>query len=230
MDTHPEDASAKRNGADGPDARDGDSKQYALCFRVPGRQSVWRIRDQGIALSDQHISWSLDGGEMSYSLKDVAEVHLQTGAIGEEVIASCRLTFADGTVLSIASCDSGGVHTSPAQAELYSDFVHELHARLARLEGASTVFTAGYGEARYRVVQVLFWIAVVFFGVAPTLAVLVSGEWGKLPLVLGGFALTWMLRKLMSANAPRSYDPRHLPEELIPAQPRSQGLASWIAD
>jgi hypothetical protein len=219
----------KSHGAENDDSKNDDTRSYALYLRLPDRSSFWGMKDQGITLTRDSISWSVDGQDVVAPLTDIAEVHLQTGAIGGDKIASCRLRFADWSQISILSCDSrGGGDTTAAQAELYSDFVHDLHARLAALTGASIAFTAGFSEARYQFGKVLVAVVVGFFVVMPTVLVLITGQLKALAVLNGGVVLAWPVYQVVTANAPRNYDPDNLPEELVRTRSALRNWLSWI--
>jgi hypothetical protein len=82
------------------------------------------------------------------ALFELTEVHLQSGAIGEDIVATCSISFSDGTVVAISSGRKGAPATT--QAGRYRDFVLDLHARLAAIGNSSIAFTGGFGEARYK--------------------------------------------------------------------------------
>ncbi len=80
-----------------------DRKSYALYHRFGAWRFSWLNSDPGVSLTDDRIGWLADGRESEASLREIAEVHLQTGSVGENTIASCRLTFGDGSTLLVAS-------------------------------------------------------------------------------------------------------------------------------
>ncbi|MFI5015287.1 MAG: hypothetical protein ACHQAY_23375 [Hyphomicrobiales bacterium] len=204
-----------------------DRKSYDLYLRFGEGRFFWTNPDHGVTLDGEHISWVAGDEENEARLTDIAEVHLQTGNVGQDTIASCRIRFSDGSTVAIASSDSRGLEDD-GQATLYVEFVHDLHARLAGLEGVSIAFTAGFSESRYQFGKVLIVVAGLFFVATPTILAMATGQWKALSLLYGGVILTWPLYKIMQANAPRSYDPRDIPEELVQTQPRAIQWLSWI--
>jgi hypothetical protein len=203
------------------------SKAYDLYFVAGERRLVWKIADHGVTLERDAIAWTQDGQESRARFKEIAEVHLQTGAIGQQTIATCRLRFSDGSILRISSSNSEGVEDD-TQAGLYSEFVHDLHGRLAVLKGASIVFSAGFSEARYNFGKVLLVVAALFFVALPGLAALITGQLKAISLLFGGVFLAWPLYKVVEANAPRNYDPSDIPEELVQTQSGGANWLSWI--
>lgn len=188
-------------------------RTYDLFHR--GDRFSWRIAAHGVTLTGDSIAWIADGQEHVARLNDIAAVHLQTGNIGQNTIASCRLGFRDGSALLIASHNSNGLQDD-LHDKLYADFVNDLHARLAVLKDTEIAFTAGFSDTRYRFGQAVIVIAVLFFLVTPTVLLLMTGSWSMVWTLYLGVGLVWPLYRVMMANAPRSYDPRDVPQELVP--------------
>lgn len=187
-----------------------DRKSYDLYLRPGERRLVWNYPDHGVTLTDDAIAWVADGQQSQASLRDIVEVHLQVGYVEGNAIASCRLRFANGSSLVITSSNSRGFQDA-ALDRLYVEFLHDLHARLAARRDAGTTFTAGFGEGRHQFGMVLLMVAGLFFIVLPVGLLLITGEW-KLALAgYTGLVLVWPLYKSVQANAPRAYDPRHVP-------------------
>jgi len=189
-------------------------KSYDLCLRFGEARFVW-APDHGVTLTDEAIAWTADDREQQARLRDIAEVHLQTGSVGQNIIANCRIRFSDGSTLLISSNTPHGLE-SAAQDDLYAAFVQDLHARLAAIKDAGIVFSAGFSEARYRFGKVLVVVVVLFFLVAPTVLLLMTAAWQMAWALYFGVCLVWPFYKVMSANAPRAYDPRDIPPELMP--------------
>ena len=192
-----------------------DRKSYDLYIRPGERRLVWSFSDQGVSLSDDTIAWVADGWTSQAALRDIVEVHLQLGYVEDNAVGSCRLRFADGSALSVVSSNKRGFEDA-TQDQLYVAFVHDLHARLAAQRDAHPSFTAGLSEGRYRFGFFIGIIAVLFFIVTPIVLLLVTRDWKAALFTYTGVVLLWPLYKVMQANAPRSYDPRHVPPELMP--------------
>jgi len=188
---------------------------YDLYLSFGQKRFVWTNPDHGVTLTDSAIAWIAGGREWRARLRDVAEVHLRTGNIGESTIATCRLRFADGSTVLIASSNSHGLQDN-ARDRLYATFVDDLHRRLAALEDARIAFMAGVSAARYRFGKILVVVAGLFFIVTPTVLLLITREWSMAWALYTGVLLLWPVYRVMQANAPRIYDPRHVPPELVP--------------
>lgn len=190
-------------------------KSYDLYLGFGGKRLVWTNPNHGVTLADDGIAWNADGREWQARLRDIAAVHLGTGNVGENTIASCRLRFSDGMTLLITSSNSYGLQAD-AQDRLYAEFVHDLHARLAAIKGAHVDFTAGFSDARYHFGKVVVVVAGLFFIVTPTVLLLMIHEWQMAWALYAGVLLVWPVYRVVKANAPRCYDPRHVPPELLP--------------
>jgi len=195
-----------------------DRRSYALYYRFGPWRLALRSSDPGVTLSGDAIAWAADGRPREVSLRDIAEVHLQSGSVGENTIASCRLTFRDGASLVIGSNNARGLQDDEHD-RAYVAFVADLHARLAALTDTPIAFTAGFGAARYRFGKVVLVVAGLFFLVTPAVLLVVTGAWSMIWTLAAGAGLIWPLYRIVMANAPRTYDPRALPAELMPASP-----------
>ena len=193
-----------------------DAKSYDLYIKAGERRVTWSYADHGVTLSDDAIAWVADGQTSQVPLHDIARVHLQVSYLEDSAIASCRLTFANGSGLSIVSSNKRGFQDA-TQDPIYVEFVHDLHARLAARRDANISFTAGFGEGRYLFGKVVIVVAGLFFIVTPVVALLFTGDWKLALLTYSGAVLVWPLYKAMQVNAPRSYDPQHVPPDLMPA-------------
>jgi len=190
-------------------------KTYDLYLRSGGRRLSFAAADHGVTLTDDGLHWVEGDEECSALFRDIAEVHLQTGSIGPNTIASCRLRLGDGATVLISSNNERGLEDE-GRDRLYADFVHDLHARLAARKDTGIAFTAGFGDTRYRFGQVILVIAGLFFLVTPTVLLFMTRSWSMAWTLYIGVGLVWPLYRLVMANAPRSYDPREVPKELLP--------------
>src|SRR5262249_44168457 len=118
---------------------------YDLYLGFGQKRLVWTNPDHGVTLTDERVAWTAGGREWQSRLRDIAEVHLRTGNVGESTIATCRLRFADGSNVLITSGNSYGLQED-ARDLLYIAFVHDLHGRLAALKDARIAFTAGFSD------------------------------------------------------------------------------------
>jgi hypothetical protein len=194
-----------------------DRKSYDLYLRLGERRVVWSFSDHGVTLTDDAVAWLIGGHVLQARLRDIVEVHLQLGYVEASAVASCRLRFADGSSLVITSSNSRGFQDA-ALDRVYVEFIHDLHARLAARGDGHIAFTSGFSEGRLQFGIVLLMIAGLFFIALPVGLLLLTGEWKLALATYTGLVLLWPLYKAIQVNAPRSYDPRHVPEELMPVR------------
>ncbi len=144
---------------------------------------------------------------------NIVAVHLKS--CGRSVVVDrCTITFADGTPLSVVNSGPGGF-ADRERASIYRDFVHDLHARLAAGRYAEICFTAGVPRWRYQAMLAVTAIAALFCGGIGLVALVGFGNLkGLVILVLGGY-VAWKYGRTTLANAPRYYEPDHLPETLL---------------
>jgi hypothetical protein len=167
-------------------------------------------RDPGLTLGHGRIAWHEDGARHEAKLADIASVHLQSGGDWQNPIAQCDIGFSDGRVLHVSDATASGVPDETSRA-VYRDFLRDLHGRLER---GRVSFTAGYSQARYRVVLVAAILLGLILVATPLVLLLITNETRALPLLFVGVMLALPLARMAEANAPRPYTPDALPEEL----------------
>jgi hypothetical protein len=104
----------------------------------------------------------------------------------------------------------------PEKAELYRQFVRNLHRRLSAEESSRIEFVAGQTKTSRGFSQAAMIAAALFFVVLPLGLFVVTGEPECLFLMLGGFAFVFPFFGQFKDNAPRHYSPRNIPAELLP--------------
>jgi len=189
---------------------------YALALHVKGQGFALTIRNRGITLSDERLDWVFEGRADAARLDSIAQVHLQTGGAWTEEapVAMCRITFRDGYTLTISDVDKAGFKDG-TQAGAYRTFVHDLHARLAKLNSTAR-FTAGYGTTQFPVLMACA-IALGAMGIGiPVVLLFLRPDIEILLVLFGGLALTVPLFTMLFKNSPRSYEPTHIPTGLLP--------------
>jgi len=190
----------------------GHERRYDL-YLSTGLSFHWSNPNHGITLTDDRIAWTIDDNPQEARLASIAEVRLQTGGNAQDLIAMCKLTFVDGYVLTVYNSGAMGLPDS-AQAPLYRDFVRDLHRRLVASK-ARVDYIAGFSEGRYHIVlpaSILLGLLVVAL---PFVLLLITAEIKVLFLLIAGAWLFWPMYKMVQANKPHTYDPTHLPSELL---------------
>ncbi len=194
-----------------------DRRSYDLYLTDGERRVVWSYSDHGVTLADGSIAWVAGSRQFQRPFREIVGVHLRLNYVESDAIATCRLRFADGSIFSVTSSSRLGGQDS-ALGKLYVEFVHDLHARLVDSGDPRISFTAGFSEGRYHFVMIFAFVAALLFIALPVGLLLISGDWKLAIATYTGLVLLWPVYKAMQANAPRSYDPRHVPSELMPVR------------
>jgi hypothetical protein len=166
-----------------------------------------------VSLTAERIEWIHDGRNESAPFANIRSVHLRTGGDPKNPLNTCMVTFADGYQLYVTNGDAWGTLGGEEQLLAFRNFVLDVHAWLAASGHAH--FSAGYQGFRYPLI-IAGGAALGLLGVVlPIVAIFVKGSlWPIIPLV-GGIGLYWPLVKSIEKNAPRTYDPRYPPRELL---------------
>lgn len=155
----------------------------------------------------------MDDQPQKAKLASVVQIRLETGGNAQDIIAMCVISFVDGYVLTVYNGSAQGLPDN-AQAALYRDFVRDLHQRLVASKAAID-YVAGYTTGRYHIVLVAGSLLGLLVVVLPFVLLLVTGEIKTLFLLATGIFLYWPLSRMVQANKPHSYDPAHIPSELL---------------
>jgi hypothetical protein len=194
---------------------------YDLYHRPRGKRPWLRLKDRGIQLADDRIGWTSAGVSHEESLSDITSVHL----LGPPSAGSCEITFNDGTGLFVLGCDEAG-EPNEQQAECYRNFVTGLHRRLLASAAATIEFSAGFPQSRYAtawILLILVWMVVIagFLALILNPHSIIENSFISIVGLIGLFNLFYFnkfhlfIPRLLK-NAPRTYDPAHIPVEMMP--------------
>lgn len=190
-------------------------RHHDLYIRTGDSGFYLRNDNHGVTLATKRIGWTFDGQEDGAPFANIRSVHLQTaGGDFRNPMAMCRITFADGHVLIVTNANDRGI-ADDERRPLYRDFVYDLLARLAELPQGDISFTCGLQGLRYPIVITCgVLLGLICIGV-PVVAMIATRSFGPLTVLFAGVGLYWPLISFIEKNAPRSYDPRHPPDELL---------------
>lgn len=176
-----------------------------------------RMDDRPILLHENGLQWSApDSPRQRATFEDIVRIRLVAVSDGETgSIGSCVIHFKAGRVLTVMGGNNWGL-CDPEKAELYRQFVHDLHRRLSAADNSRIEFLAGQTEGSRAFSQAALIAAALFFLVLPLGLFFVTGEPKALFLMLGGFAFASPFFRLFKANTPRNYSPGNIPAELLP--------------
>lgn len=193
-------------------AAPGNERSYGL-YLSSGLSFHWSNPNHGVRLTDDRIAWTIDDNRQDAHFSRIVEVRLQTGGNAQDLIAMCKITFVDGYVLTVYNGSAMGLPDN-AQAALYRDFVRDLHRRLVASK-ARVDYIAGFSEGRYHIVLPASIALGLIVVALPFVLVLITGEIKVLFALIAGAWLFWPMYKMVQANKPQTYDPTHLPSELL---------------
>ncbi|MCB1488774.1 MAG: hypothetical protein KDJ88_15130 [Bauldia sp.] len=191
--------------------------RYDLFFREGSSyRFVWRMRNEGVALTATGLEWTVDGIHRDLPLAEISRIHLRTAQVprsGE--FGVCSVFFRNGIELVVSTVNSWGT-PDESRIEPYVAFVRDLHARLSEEDRGRIRFVAGNSDSRHRFGMVIAVIAGAFFVLLPLGLAIVTGESKALFLTLTGGFLVFPVVRSLRKNEPRSYDPRSLDDDLFP--------------
>lgn len=193
-------------------------RHYSLFVSAGEKRFFWKLRDEGVTLSAEGISWSIGGLRTARAWNEIEAVHLVVAHIPKHGSTyECKIRFRQGLPLVVRSVSASGL-PDDTRAVAYREFVETLHARLSRPEFSGVRFESGASEGRALAMKITMGIAAVFFVGLPLALLLI----GIAPLLEGlgilgvGTAFVWPLWRMARANEPRTYSPRDLPYDLLP--------------
>lgn len=192
-------------------------RSYDLHFREgPGSGFVWRYRDAGIVLTPTAMEWRTDGVARTTDYTTIDSIRLQTGHVPKSgTFGACLVTFRNGRTLTVNSMNSWGT-PDPERFDDYAEFVQDFHERLSDEDCRRISFLAGATEGRQVFARISVWLGGAFFVVLPLVLLLLTGEIKALFISIGGLAFIVPAFKTLKKNEPRTYDPRHLDDDLFP--------------
>lgn len=194
--------------------------RYKLCVSTGGVQ--FKHVETELTLSGEGIAYELDGRSGLRPFANLRGIRLQAVNGGPRAPweALAELTFAAGLPLIVLSSGPWGTDDPPRDA-VFIAFVEDLHRRLLAGGHDHMTFRRGIPEGRHRFLVGIALTAAVLFGGAGLLVLYIwlSGKAAFLevagPLIgLGGFGF-WIWHSV-ARTAPGSYDPRHLPRDVLP--------------
>jgi hypothetical protein len=197
---------------------------YDLYQRPGGKWLGRQLKDRGVRLTEDRIGWTSGDVDHEKSLSDIASIRLfgPPPPWGGGDFRSCKITFKDGTALFVLSCDRA-LEKSELHAESYRNFVTGLHRRLPASAAGTIKFNAGFPAGKYVVGWILFAL-VGMFVIGALLGLILDplkdtylGIVGMVCLFnLFYFNKFHLFAPRLLKNAPRTYEPAHIPDETMP--------------
>lgn len=191
-------------------------RDYSLFVRRNPGELALKLSDEGVTIAGGRLVWTTAAGEDARPLADISAVHLSVAHITRHGdFGSCIIHFGEAVRLQVVGSSAFGF-PDEERDPVYAAFVRDLHEQLATRPTGAVRFSAGVSEGRLQVMQVMLVIAGLFFVALPLVLLLFTGDLGMLAATAIGGIFVAGLYGWMQKNRPRSYDPQHVPPELLP--------------
>jgi hypothetical protein len=189
---------------------------YPLLLREGGGRFFFRLRNQGVRLTQDALAWVHDGQQRRYGFAEILSIRLQVRHVHKSGdIGACEIRFRDGRSLKLDGGTAYG-YADEAQSAAYAAFIRDLHARLAA-SGVTTIrYLAGSSEGMHTGAVVSVVIGALFFIGLPFVLLFIVRRWEVLGVLAAGVGFIWPLWSKLEANRPRDYAPDAIPAELVP--------------
>jgi len=182
---------------------------YSYRPRAVGGAYVFR-------LSRHSLDWNLGGtsGNTAYPMISMIRIGYRPSNFGTRRFIA-EIWSRGGPRLEIASASYRSLVALDDQGAEFRRFLGELHRRVAA-SGGDCRFEAGFAGWRWwPMAAVGIVTAVLLLYVA--LSTLLRGDFAAGLLIVGFMVLfAWQMWPLIVRNRPRRYDPRHIPEAVLP--------------
>ncbi len=190
--------------------------EYKLFVREGAPRFYLRNTNEGIYLSPKGIGWFIGGVSHTRDWSEIAAVHLVVGHIPKNgPMGTCRVTFRDGSVLSVLSASQWG-HSDDGRNVEYGRFLSDFHRSIPASPRGAITFATGVGKARHVVMTVVFVIACLLFVVLPLGLAIYLRELQALFIAVAGAAFVYPFYRNTEASFPDTYSPDRIPPELFP--------------
>ena len=186
-----------------------EAPSYAFRPRMLGSDHAFR-------LGPDSLEWNISGhtGRTAYPMITYVRLGYRPSNLGTKRFIA-EIWSPNTPRIEIASTSNRSLVTSEDHSVEYGAFVRELHDRIAN-SGANCRFEAGFAPWRWWPMAVIGAATVAGLGIVIVFSVASADfKTGTFILAMLGL-LGWQMLPLIVRNRPRSYDPRHIPEEVLP--------------
>lgn len=193
------------------------AREFDLFLREDESHFFWRLKNHGILVWGDGLSWEYEGQPRKRKFIDIFSVHLSSGHVARHGdIYTCQIRFRDGDLLTVQASTDMGL-PDEARTAAYGEFVRTLHAQLATTGAKDISYRAGMSEGKRVFGYAVLVIATLLFVALPVgIFLFLESSFHVLFLVIAGAGLAWPIWKHMEKNTPREYSPDDLPYDLIP--------------
>jgi hypothetical protein len=165
--------------------------EYKLFVRKGAPRFYLRNTNESVYLSAKGIGWFIDGVSHTCEWSEIAAVNLIVAHVPKNgPIGTCKITFKDGSVLSVLSASKWG-HSDAERNTEYGRFLTDFHRVIPEPARGTTKFETGFGKGQHIAMTIVFVIAVLFFVVLPLGLTLYFREWEALFITFAGAAFVY---------------------------------------
>jgi hypothetical protein len=190
--------------------------EYKLFVRKGVPRFYLRNANEGVYLSEKGIGWFIDGVSHTRDWSEISAVNLVVAHIPKNgPIGTCKITFKDGSVLSILSASKWG-HSDAERNVEYGRFLTDFHRVIPQSMRDTIKFETGFGKGQHIAMTIVFVIAVLFFVVLPLGLTLYFREWEALFITFAGAAFVYPFYRMTESAAPATYNPGQVPADHYP--------------
>lgn len=190
--------------------------EYRLFVRKGAPRLYLRNTNEGVYLSPKGIGWFIDGTSYTRDWHEIAAVNPIVGYIPKNgPSGTCKITFTDGSVLSVLSASSWG-HSDNERNVEYGRFLSDFHRVIPKEHRDRIRFETGVGQTQHIVMIFAFVIAALLFVALPLGLAIYFRELEALFIAGAGFAFIYPLYRMTENAAPTNYNPDQVPPEQYP--------------
>jgi hypothetical protein len=191
-------------------------RHYGLFVSESTARFFWKLKDEGVTLSAEGISWRTGRMERARAWNEISGVNISTGYIHKQgTVYACTISFHGGGVLIVRSVSAWG-HQDETREPAYREFVETLHARLARAEFSDVRFFSGSAATKAIGHKIALVVGTLFFVGLPLVLFFIGPPLEVLFILAAGAAFIWPMWRTAQTNELREYSARDLPYDLLP--------------
>jgi len=190
--------------------------EYKLFVRKGQPRFYLRNTDEGIYLSEKGVGWFFDGVSYTRDWSELAAVNPYVAYVpknGQNAV--CKITFRDGSVLSVLSASKWGSSDDERNTE-YGRFLTDLHAAIPREFRDKIRFETGFGANQHIGMKIVLVFAAALFVGLPLGLTLYFRDWQALLATCAGLGFVAPLYSMARRGKPATYHPDHVPEDQFP--------------
>lgn len=199
-----------------PTAAEIPAAEYKLFVRKGAPRFYLKNTNDGVYLSPKGIGWFIDGTSFTRDWSEIAGVNLMVAYVPKDgPNGTCRITFTDGSALSVFSASAWGRSDNERNVE-YGRFLSDFHRVIPKNYNDKIKFETGLGNAQHVAMIIVLVIAFLFFVALPLGLAVYFRDWQALLIAAAGFAFIYPIYRMTEVATPATYDPGRVPPEQFP--------------